>query len=66
MTRNEIKNYIMEQVAYVTERYNGKGATAAATHEHVTGQVLGMIKAFKMAGMLDPKDDLLTEILYEI
>lgn len=54
----------MEQVDKVSERYSYKNPTAL--REHVSGQIIGMIKAFKMAGMLDSKDDLLTECLEEM
>lgn len=60
MNRNEIKELIMNEVAKLERR--GK------SHDYIQGQVVGMCKAFGMAGLLNREDStaLLSEILEEV
>lgn len=67
MTRNEIKSYILGELASVAERYNGKKHLSHnEKREHIHGQLIGMVKAFKVVGLLALNDNMTAEILDEI
>ena len=64
MTREEIKATIKETIkAY---RKNSWKRACGSTTDYEAGQVVGMVKAFKKMGMLEPKDKMVSEIMDEM
>lgn len=57
MTRDEIKNIILERVNYL----GSKKST-----DYVAGIVVGMVQAFKVAGLLEETDDMVFEICCDL
>ena len=58
MTREEIYSAINTEIQ--------RNVNDGKEPRFITGKLNGMVKAFKIAGLLDPDDDMVTEIMKEL